>query len=1117
MSIHIGTPAKPIPIAVDFWSSPSWTFNVAGHTPNGTALREAIKFLDNAELCGSAILSHFAKQGFPHGDPSSPTPCRYISLVTDARDPEIAGGSGAAACLLGCFTTAIGVAARTLSDMPARGGMFPPIVATGVLDRDRIRGVQQLPQKLDALHRWQSETPDTGNVILVIPEADRAAAASHLERLGLGVRVEYVTSIADCFHLSVRLFVEVLDRALRKLERAEHVLATFAWERASASEWRPNNAFASDAVNGLLRPAGYLTGRPKPELHTLLEWGWNKRHVPLDDVRPAGQLFDQALLRFAAFNFVMSTLVDSAKSRTQVSVPTEPPRAPASHIEQYRAGQAASWTEEQWLELVREVLAAPPASAGQIGQRALIPLAESAVHRLSAAEYQKIDRLPERPGSLADEEALQQIGLVWDAESVMRLKPAINPTSPILHVWVTGEGAAIEQVVVVGRGTGFVRRDVEGLLTAIGLQSTDAGAYQLRSGVAVLRAHREEPLLLDPLSASLVAFRGAFFNAASAANMVSSQDLHFVVQEIQKLAVTSGLVEIHRSTSDDLQQLLTALDTAGNPSSEIHVKPLSLQPEVVAAQMLHHDGRPAAIGVPPFLFTSPVFGELVLAYGAVILEQVNALLDWRISFYIEVERNCDGLIAHWNSLSPDARERQPDVTITRQVNLIDMVEKPIVPRSVSAKTHREQILPEIAKDAREYRRRTQLLKDGANAARTTTLPAVTAQRFCDAVLRDLEPEDIVADCPGVIARAYREWRASTRPVLKSLVLDWCDRHGLTRAEDRHRVLTRHVTWSLVGGPDRTSVVPTVVVHSQQSIVVEDGSRRLKWVVHPLDTASCVSLDREDIDRREDEVRGLVHESIEAREVRDSARSEELLTKAMSRDPVPTMREVLAHAARAHPREPDANIEVLKDAVELMNPLVTLFHALDGRPFSGLSALETFLLRKHVGPVESGPAVKLPEDFHEWMRIPEIPLRLAAHYDRWKRGNPALERTRQQLLTLARLWDAEYVERVSKIPEPENWPLSDRAQAIYRREHLSHNQRDAYAAGRTRELYRLAMMMTGLINRLDWPGAAIRQLYLDIGQLADELVEMFPMELGMLEARRLLEHLLVFEKAGQDAV
>ena len=298
-----------------------------------------------------------------------------------------------------------------------------------------------------------------------------------------------------------------------------------------------------------------------------------------------------------------------------------------------------------------------------------------------------------------------------------------------------------------------------------------------------------------------------------------------------------------------------------------------------------------------------------------------------------------------------------------------------------------------------------------------------------------------------------------------------------------------------------ALIPHTLVHTRDSVLVDDPSRRLRWAVHPLDAAR----NEDAAPRWRETATEAVERAIAASQVPgDVGNAREALLEAWEADPLDALR-ALMERLFARPGAWEGGAAAEAEARRREAPLLARLR--EPLPHGHLDALLAQLCDEShpdlLAPWADGLPSALRTRFEEFEKLPELPLRLAGLciHGLAAGGPPRLATLAAQLQLLAGRWDPEYVEKTGE-KDPKS--PSQAALDAHEGKHLSTEQRAALAASRARRLFELAAAAAAMTSEVDWRGSSLRELYLELGDLADRLVEDHPREFGVGKALELLE-------------
>jgi hypothetical protein len=379
----------------------------------------------------------------------------------------------------------------------------------------------------------------------------------------------------------------------------------------------------------------------------------------------------------------------------------------------------------------------------------------------------------------------------WTVRGVLSSPITLSLDSPVCHAFLVKKGSQVQEILVVGRGCGLVRRRlydaaflaalaaplydqekreqyIRALTEAAAKAKDPAEADNLREQARAWATHFPADVLdgFIRLSRFAVAPSGGI-PVANVAGMATDLNDPFVLleEELRLLDRTSANLELHEVSWEQTEEFRARLvihglfyDKNNDPRRDM----------VVSVWPIHAEDETVAFRIPERLFDSEQFRSLRSAFLEAEVERTRVDADDRYRFFATQARDSreklDKYHEQCQTLPPDELElvNQEEVRLDVKVDmatgtLIALREPKFVPRQEYYEDH----LPELCENEESWRDRMKRILDNlAQAKQDGRLDRIITGYLLDSALRNLPALDGDAPLPGLA-----DWQARVRPAL----------------------------------------------------------------------------------------------------------------------------------------------------------------------------------------------------------------------------------------------------------------------------------------------------------------------------------------------------------------
>lgn len=652
---------------------------------------------------------------------------------------------------------------------------------------------------------------------------------------------------------------------------------------------------------------------------------------------------------------------------------------------------------------------------------------------------------------LPDDTSLIPEPIAWTLRGVLSSPVTLSLDSPVIHVFLVMQGEQVDEVLVVGRGCGEVRRRVydAAFLAAMAAplfdldvlndrireleqaageaesQGDDRAAGQCRQRVrwlAGLRKHPPAEVLdglirlsrhaVDPYTNVPVKGLGRAPDdgpAEGASSSISDVDDMFVllVQELRGLAQASSLVEVHEVTPEEVK-LFRPRPSYGNGDDAVTFHDTNPAPDrsVVAAVGGVWEIDRLQFGVPGYVFASDLYRRVSKVMFESKVARTLADAEDRYRFYDQHCRENGVRLEQYKSLSEAERKKKDAEDIRLDVRVDIESGRQVAlrrPDFVKGGEYYHNILPRLLEREGTWRERMRRIIVSVNRAREDgRLERLVRGYLLDRAMRNLPPGAGDPTWPR-LAR----WQERVRPLLLHAWQEFLQKkRGVA---DPASYATRRIFFTTRFDDDgRTVIWPQYLFVNTTSVM--DLSGPVQRLVDRIDRLEAKPGPAESDDDRKRLDAAL---SSETSVLCPGDRAVEL-RNALLRDPVSAVGRISRHfvesRTEATPPSGQPDPMLARRTLEAAAGLERI-----GAFYGAMRCFAEFLDEAVREPPP--PEFDLPEN-----RLPEVPLQfvllralvdpndrpVADLVDQWRAGagTPPLV---GQALELAERWEAGYIE------------------------------------------------------------------------------------------------------------
>jgi hypothetical protein len=375
--------------------------------------------------------------------------------------------------------------------------------------------------------------------------------------------------------------------------------------------------------------------------------------------------------------------------------------------------------------------------------------------------------------------------VAWSTSALMQIDSAASMDSPVIHVWVYNDEKNIPvEVIICGRGIGWIREQIDNLVLSTALRLSAKSADVLLEGLTCLRltpeeieqsaAVREKQTFIP---AEVFLLGGKIQSRSTLREDVSpAEAMNELVGELVQLEAKTGLVEVIKRSYVRRSEYQLSINTK---SREYRQEGVTLwQHTATEAEriIIPHPIPSLNINLPFSLVDSPDFKILHSLYRNDLVRAAAADALRRLSFY--TSNLTDHTTALKTYLDPDRRNSLPetvqlDIQIDYETGLSYRLKDP---DEKSRDEYYGRHVPSlILMDITWIRKIKKLIHilSTAIAKPDSNLNRLTIARLFDAALRDIP----ISSTPEV-AQAFETWKKKVQPLLWHLWEKTLMRNGL---------------------------------------------------------------------------------------------------------------------------------------------------------------------------------------------------------------------------------------------------------------------------------------------------------------------------------------------------
>jgi hypothetical protein len=630
-----------------------------------------------------------------------------------------------------------------------------------------------------------------------------------------------------------------------------------------------------------------------------------------------------------------------------------------------------------------------------------------------------------------DDQALIPAPVPWTACGLLSSPITLALDSPVVHAFLVQQGEQVNEVLVIGRGCGEMRRRLQDVAFLAALASPrpsreleeherkqlereaeNAEADGEVETAARLRRCIEAFCRFEPaevldgliwLSRSVVDPNTGFPLAATGGKDYLEDPFLLLVQELRKLARTSALLQLHTVSPAQVQRFRPSL-RPGLFFDQDHAHPD--RPLVAAVGPVWAEDEPLTLEIPLRVLESDLFQQVERTLVRARAERTKADAQDRWRFHERHRKEDQNALDEYHCLPPDLKEERDrevhrlNLRVNHELGVEYVLRKPDFK---TGKWYFQVNLPSLVRDATVWAERMARVYSKVEAAENDNrLRRLAVGFLLDRALRGLGPVEGDPSWPELA-----DWQQRVRPLL---LQTWQTALDRAVAGEASRFATRRLFFLASFGAGKVTIRPYYLFVNTTGVL--DSRGPVQRLVDRIDHLTNREM-REDHGKK-----ALQH--LEAALGPDPNLGDEtvavLLNEALQAAPQAAAQKLCAHLIGLAPPAPTA--------AEEANPLLAQ---------QVLSTVESLMAvgawhaaAYHLIAFLAGAVAKLPPFRLEQNQLPDVPCRFlllcgqldpdpAPAWDlvkrwleRWQKNphDPALPDHVRQAMELAHDWGKE---------------------------------------------------------------------------------------------------------------